>query len=101
LAVEAVGMRHVEGLSEFCSYQGKVIVAGIFTDRIPMLCSVCDPETTMIGTNSRIFSGDVLDDSTEIRRVDDHENHPLEQISSGFEALVQKQREIKILIAPE
>jgi (R,R)-butanediol dehydrogenase/meso-butanediol dehydrogenase/diacetyl reductase len=105
VAVEAVG---IEATLKDClssvRYQGKVIVAGIFTDRVPMhMLGFVTRETTMIGTNSRNFALAMSwVESTGIRpELMITKIIPLAEISSGFEALVQKTKEeIKILIAP-
>jgi (R,R)-butanediol dehydrogenase/meso-butanediol dehydrogenase/diacetyl reductase len=107
VAVEAVGIEATlkDCLSSVC-YQGKVIVAGIFTDRVPMhMLGFVTRETTMIGTNSRNFPLAMFwVESKGIRpELMISKIIPLEQISTGgFEALVQRTKEeIKILIAPE
>ena len=79
VAVEAVG---IEATLKDClasvRFQGKVIVQGIFTDRVPVhMLGFVTRETTMIGTNSsQSSSGDVLDRvQREPTRVDHHESH--------------------------
>jgi (R,R)-butanediol dehydrogenase/meso-butanediol dehydrogenase/diacetyl reductase len=105
VAVEAVG---VEASLKDClasvRYQGKVIVQGIFTDRVPVhMLGFVSRETTMIGTNSAnpplamswIESKGVRPELIITKII------PLEQISEGFEILTKKEKEeIKILVAP-
>jgi len=106
VAVEAVG---IEATLKDClasvRYQGKVIVQGIFTDRVPVhMLGFVTRETTMIGTNSANFSlamswieSRAIRPELIITKV-----IPLEQISpEGFEVLTRKEKEeIKILVAP-
>jgi (R,R)-butanediol dehydrogenase/meso-butanediol dehydrogenase/diacetyl reductase len=107
VAVEAVGIEATlkDCLASVC-YQGKVIVQGIFTDRVPVhMLGFVTRETTMIGTNfinpslamSWIESKGVQPELIITKVI------PLEQISAeGFEVLAQKTKEeIKILVAPE
>jgi len=106
VAVEAVG---IEATLKDClasvRFQGKVIVQGIFTDRVPIhMLGFVTRETTMIGTNSAnpalamswIESQGIRPELiiTKIIR--------LEQISAeGFEVLTKREKEeIKILVAP-
>ncbi|HYA94331.1 MAG TPA: zinc-binding dehydrogenase [Thermodesulfobacteriota bacterium] len=106
VAVEAVG---IEATLKDClasvRFQGKVIVQGIFTDRVPIhMLGFVTRETTMIGTNSAnpalamswIESKGIRPELiiTKIIR--------LEQISAeGFEVLTKREKEeIKILVAP-
>jgi len=106
VAVEAVG---IEATLKDClasvRFQGKVIVQGIFTDRVPVhMLGFVTRETTMIGTNSAnpalamswIESKGIRPELiiTKIIR--------LEQISAeGFEVLTKREKEeIKILVAP-
>jgi threonine dehydrogenase-like Zn-dependent dehydrogenase len=106
VAIEAVG---IESTLKDClasiRYKGKIIVQGIFTDRVQMhMLGFVTRETTMIGTNhvnfplalSWIASNGVQPESIITKIV------PLEQIAmNGFEALTQKTKEeIKILIKP-
>ncbi len=105
VAIEAVG---IEATLKDClasvRYQGKVIVQGIFTDRIPVhMLGFVTRETTMIGTNSAIpplamswIETKGIRPELIITKI-----LPLDQISEGFELLTQKNKEqIKILIAP-
>lgn len=106
VAVEAVG---IEASLKDClasvRYQGKVIVQGIFTDRVPVhMLGFVTRETTMIGTNSTnpplamswIESRGIRPELIITKVI------PLEQISAeGFEVLTRKEKEeIKILVAP-
>ena len=106
VAVEAVG---IEATLKDClasvRYRGKVLVQGIFTERIPVhMLGFVTRETTMIGANSVnpplalswIESQGVKPESMITKII------PLEQIStSGFEALIRKTKEeIKILVEP-
>ena len=106
VAVEAVG---IEATLKDClasvRYQGKVIVQGIFTDRVPVhMLGFVTRETTMIGTNSNNLSlamswieSKGIQPELIITKV-----IPLGQISDeGFEVLTRKYKEeIKILVAP-
>lgn len=104
IAIEAVG---IEATLKDCfasvRYQGKVIVEGIFTDRVPIhMLGFVARETTMIGTNSInphlamkwIESKGAKPESIITKII------PLEQISEeGFEVLTrEKKEEIKILV---
>jgi len=104
-AIEAVG---IEASLKDClasvRYQGKVIVQGIFTDRVPVhMLGFVTRETTMIGTNSIdlplamawIDAQGIRPESIITKVI------PLEQISTeGFECLTRKDKEeIKILVA--
>jgi (R,R)-butanediol dehydrogenase/meso-butanediol dehydrogenase/diacetyl reductase len=106
VAVEAVG---IEATLKDClasvRYQGKVVVQGIFTDRVPVhMLGFVTRETTMIGTNSAnpslamswIESKGIQPESIITKVI------PLEQIAAeGFEVLTRKDKgEIKILVAP-
>jgi (R,R)-butanediol dehydrogenase/meso-butanediol dehydrogenase/diacetyl reductase len=106
VAVEAVG---IEATLKDClasvRYQGKVIVQGIFTDRVPVhMLGFVTRETTMIGTNSAnpalamswIESKGIQPELIITKII------PLEQISAeGFEVLTKREKEeIKILVAP-
>ena len=105
VAIEAVG---IEATLKDClasvRYQGKVIVQGIFTDRVPVhMLGFVTRETTMIGTNS-------INPSLAMSWIETQGIRPemiitkilpLDRISEGFELLSQKTKEqIKILIAP-
>jgi (R,R)-butanediol dehydrogenase/meso-butanediol dehydrogenase/diacetyl reductase len=106
VAVEAVGIEASlkDCLTSVC-YQGKVIVQGIFTDRVPVhMLGFVTRETTMIGTNSvnpplamSWIESKGIQPELIITKV-----IPLEQISAeGFEVLTKKEKEeIKILVAP-
>ena len=106
VAIEAVG---IEATLKDClasvRYQGKVIVQGIFTDRVAVhMLGFVTRETTMIGTNS--INPVLAMTWIETKRIRPEliitKIIPLEQISEGFEALAQKTKEqIKILVAPE
>jgi (R,R)-butanediol dehydrogenase/meso-butanediol dehydrogenase/diacetyl reductase len=106
VAIEAVG---IEATLKDCltsvRHQGKVIVVGIFTDRVPMhMLGFVARETTMIGTNSInpqlamtwIESKGIKPESIISKII------PLERIASdGFEALTgETKEEIKILVEP-
>ena len=106
VAIEAVG---IEATLKDCltsvRHQGKVIVVGIFTDRVPIhMLGFVTRETTMIGTNSInpqlamtwIESKGIKPESIITRII------PLTQISSdGFEVLTRETKEeIKILVEP-
>jgi len=106
VAVEAVG---IEATLKDClasvRYQGKVIVQGIFTDRVPVhMLGFVTRETTMIGTNSAnlalamswIESKGIRPELIITKVI------PIEQISTeGFEVLTKKEKEeIKVLVAP-
>jgi (R,R)-butanediol dehydrogenase/meso-butanediol dehydrogenase/diacetyl reductase len=106
VAVEAVG---IEATLKDClasvRFQGKVIVQGIFTDRIPVhMLGFVTRETTMIGTNSDNLP--LAMSWTESKGIRPEriitKVIPLEQISAeGFEVLTRKEKEeIKILVAP-
>jgi threonine dehydrogenase-like Zn-dependent dehydrogenase len=85
-------------------YQGKVIVQGIFTDRIPVhMLGFVTRETSMIGTNSINASLAMSWIKTQGLRPEliITKILPLDQISEGFELLTKKTKEqIKILIEP-
>ena len=110
VAIEAVGLeatlKDCLASVRYHRYQGKVIVQGIFTERVPVhMLGFVTRETTMIGTNSInptlamswIASRGIQPELIITKVV------PLEQISAeGFESLAQKTKEeIKILVAPE
>ncbi len=106
VAIESVG---VEAALKDClasvRYQGKVIVQGIFTDRVPVhMLGFVTRETTMIGTNSInpglalswIKEKGVKPESIITKTI------PLEKITSeGFEPLTRTMKEdLKILVEP-
>ena len=106
MAIEAAG---IEATLKDClasvRYRGKVLVQGIFTERIPIhMLGFVTRETTMIGANSInpslamswIESKGVKPESIITKII------PLEQIATaGFELLTQKTKEeIKILVEP-
>jgi (R,R)-butanediol dehydrogenase/meso-butanediol dehydrogenase/diacetyl reductase len=106
VAVEAVG---IEATLKDClasvRFQGKVIVQGVFIDRVPVhMLGFVTRETTMIGTNSAnlplamswIESKGTRPELMITKVI------PLERISAeGFEVLARKEKEeIKILVAP-
>ncbi|MDI6755085.1 MAG: zinc-binding dehydrogenase [Thermodesulfobacteriota bacterium] len=106
VAIEAVG---IEATLKDClasvRHRGKVIVQGIFTDRVPIhMLGFVTRETTMMGMNSInpslamewIESKGIKPESIITRII------PLEQISTeGFEVLTgNNQEDIKILITP-
>jgi len=85
-------------------FQGKVIVQGIFTDRIPIhMLGFVTRETIMMGTNS-------VNPSLAMRWIEEKgvqpemmvtRTIPLEKISEAFEILTRKVKdEIKILVEP-
>jgi (R,R)-butanediol dehydrogenase/meso-butanediol dehydrogenase/diacetyl reductase len=106
VAVEAVG---IEATLKDCltsvRFKGKVIVQGIFTDRVPLhMLGFVTRETTMIGTNS-------INPSLALRWIEEKGVQPeaivtriipLDQIvAAGFEPLTAKTKaEIKILVEP-
>jgi (R,R)-butanediol dehydrogenase/meso-butanediol dehydrogenase/diacetyl reductase len=106
VAIEAVG---IEATLKDCltsaRFRGKVIVQGIFTDRVPIhMLGFVARETTMIGTNS-------INPSLALNWIE-HKGAqpeaiitrviPLEQIvNAGFEILTGKNKtDIKILVEP-
>ena len=105
VAVEAVG---IEATLKDClasvRYRGKVLVQGIFTERIPVhMLGFVTRETVMIGANcvnpelamSWIESRGIKPESIITKII------PLEKISEGFEALSRPTKEeIKILVQP-
>ena len=106
VAIESVG---IEATLKDClasvRYKGKVIVQGIFTDRVPVhMLGFVTRETTMIGTNSInpalamnwIESKGIRPESIITKII------PLEKIAAeGFEALTRPiKEEIKILVEP-
>jgi (R,R)-butanediol dehydrogenase/meso-butanediol dehydrogenase/diacetyl reductase len=104
-AFESVG---VEASLKDCltsvRFQGKVIVQGIFTDRVPIhMLGFVTRETIMMGTNSAnpslamswIETKGVKPEMMVTKTI------PLEKISEGFEVLTRKiKEEIKILVEP-
>jgi (R,R)-butanediol dehydrogenase/meso-butanediol dehydrogenase/diacetyl reductase len=105
VAFESVG---IEATLKDCltsvRFQGKVVVQGIFTDRVPIhMLGFVSRETTMIGVNSanpplalNWIETKGIQPERMVTRV-----LPLERISEGFEILTQKtKKEIKVLIEP-
>ncbi len=106
VAIEAVG---VEATLKDCltsvRFKGKVIVQGIFTERVPIhMLGFVTRETTMIGTNSinprlamKWIEGAGIRPEAIVTRI-----IPLAQIvPAGFEALIGRLKtEIKILVEP-
>jgi len=104
-AFESVG---VEASLKDCltsvRFQGKVIVQGIFTDRVPIhMLGFVTRETIMMGTNSAnpslamswIEKKGVKPEMMVTKII------PLDKISEGFEILTRKiKEEIKILVEP-
>jgi (R,R)-butanediol dehydrogenase/meso-butanediol dehydrogenase/diacetyl reductase len=106
VAIEAVG---VESALKDCltsvRFKGKVIVQGIFTERVPIhMLGFVTRETTMIGTNS-------INPSLAMKWIEDRAVQPeaivtriipLSQIvPAGFETLTGRfKTEIKILVEP-
>jgi threonine dehydrogenase-like Zn-dependent dehydrogenase len=105
VAFESVG---IEASLKDCltsvRFQGKVIVQGIFTDRVPIhMLGFVTRETIMMGTNSANPS--LAMDWIEKKGVKPEmmvtKTIPLENISEGFEILTRKiKTEIKILVEP-
>ncbi len=106
VAVEAVGIEaSLKDCMASVRFQGKVIVQGIFTERVPIhMLGFVTRETTMIGTNS-------INASTAMSWIEKKGTKPEAIITSiipldaivpkGFEALTQKSKEeIKVLVAP-
>jgi (R,R)-butanediol dehydrogenase/meso-butanediol dehydrogenase/diacetyl reductase len=105
VAFESVG---IEASLKDCltsvRFQGKVIVQGIFTDRVPIhMLGFVTRETIMMGTNSAnpslamnwIEKKGVKPEMMVTKTI------PLENISEGFEILTRKiKTEIKILVEP-
>jgi (R,R)-butanediol dehydrogenase/meso-butanediol dehydrogenase/diacetyl reductase len=103
VAVEAAG---IEATLKDClasvRYRGKVLVQGIFTERIPVhMLGFVTRETTMIGANSVnpplamswLESQGVKPESIITKII------PLETITEGFESLTRPmKKEIKILV---
>jgi len=106
VAIEAVGIAAtLKDCLASVRHQGKVIVQGIFTDRVPIhMLGFVTRETTMMGMNSInpslamswIESKGIAPEAIVTKII------PLEQISTeGFEVLTQKTKEeIKILVEP-
>jgi len=106
VAVEAVG---IEATLKDClasvRFQGKVIVQGVFVDRVPVhMLGFVTRETTMIGTNSvnLPLAMSWIESKGARPELIITKVIPLEQISAeGFEVLARKEKEeIKILVAP-
>ncbi len=105
VAFESVG---IEASLKDCltsvRFQGKVIVQGIFTDRVPIhMLGFVTKETIMIGTNSANPS--LAMDWIEKKGVKPErmvtKTIPLEKISEGFEGLTKPiKKDIKILVEP-
>jgi len=105
IAFESVG---IEASLKDCltsvRFQGKVIVQGIFTDRVPIhMLGFVTRETIMMGTNSAnpslamswIEKKGVKPEMMVTKTI------PLEKIAEGFEILTRKIKdEIKILVEP-
>ena len=105
VAVEAVG---IEATLKDClasvRYRGKVLVQGIFTERVPVhMLGFVTRETTMIGANSVnpalamswIQSKGIKPESIITKII------PLENVSEGFEVLSRPTKEeVKILVQP-
>jgi (R,R)-butanediol dehydrogenase/meso-butanediol dehydrogenase/diacetyl reductase len=105
VAVEAVG---IEATLKDClasvRYRGKVLVQGIFTERVPVhMLGFVTRETTMIGANSVnpalamswIQSKGIKPESIITKII------PLEKVSEGFEVLSRPTKEeVKILVQP-
>jgi (R,R)-butanediol dehydrogenase/meso-butanediol dehydrogenase/diacetyl reductase len=105
IAFESVGMEaSLKDCLTSVRTQGKVIVQGIFTDRVPIhMLGFVTRETIMMGTNSAnpslamswIEKKGVKPEMMVTKTI------PLEKISEGFEALIRKIKdEIKILVEP-
>lgn len=104
-AFESVG---IEATLKDClssvRFQGKVVVQGIFTDRVPIhMLGFVSRETTMIGVNSvnpRLALDWIEKKGIQPERMVTRVL-PLEKISEAFELLTQKAKnEVKILIEP-
>jgi (R,R)-butanediol dehydrogenase/meso-butanediol dehydrogenase/diacetyl reductase len=105
IAFESVGMEaSLKDCLTSVRTQGKVIVQGIFTDRVPIhMLGFVTRETIMMGTNSAnpslamswIEKKGVKPEMMVTKTI------PLEKISEGFEILTRKiKEEIKILVEP-
>jgi (R,R)-butanediol dehydrogenase/meso-butanediol dehydrogenase/diacetyl reductase len=106
VAVEAVGVG--ESLKDCLAstrYRGRVVVQGIFTDRVPVhMLGFVTREVTMIGTNSldldlalEWIDSKLIEPEAMVTRI-----IPLEEIqASGFDQLSNPAgREVKILVKP-
>lgn len=104
-AFESVG---VEASLKDCltsvRFQGKVIVQGIFTDRVPIhMLGFVTRETIMMGTNSAnpSLAMSWIEKKGAKPEMMVTKTIPLEKISEGFEILTRKiKEEIKILVEP-
>jgi len=104
-AFESVG---VEASLKDCltsvRFQGKVIVQGIFTDRVPIhMLGFVTRETIMMGTNSAnpSLAMSWIEEKGVKPEMMVTKTIPLERISEGFEVLTRKiKEEIKILVEP-
>jgi (R,R)-butanediol dehydrogenase/meso-butanediol dehydrogenase/diacetyl reductase len=103
VAIEAVGIETaLKDCLSSVRYQGKVIVQGIFTNRVPIhMLGFVTRETTMFGVNSInpqlamiwIDSKGIVPESIITKIV------PLDRISEGFDLLTGEiKEEIKILV---
>ena len=106
IAIEAVGLG--ESLKDCLAstrYRGRVIVHGIFTERVPIhMLGFVTQEVTMVGSNNIdleqalqwLYSGDIQLESVVSRII------PLDEIATnGFDALTTPgTQDIKILVAP-
>jgi threonine dehydrogenase-like Zn-dependent dehydrogenase len=85
-------------------FQGKVIVQGIFTDRVPIhMLGFVTREMNMIGTNSGnpTLAMSWIEKKGVKPEMMVTKIMPLDKISEGFEALTQPIKEdIKILVEP-
>jgi (R,R)-butanediol dehydrogenase/meso-butanediol dehydrogenase/diacetyl reductase len=104
-AFESVGVEASlkDCLTSVC-FQGKVIVQGIFTDRIPIhMLGFVTRETIMMGTNSvnpSLAMSWIEEKGVKPERMVTR-TLPLEKISEGFEILTRKVKDdIKILVEP-
>ncbi|MBW2061482.1 MAG: zinc-binding dehydrogenase [Deltaproteobacteria bacterium] len=106
VSVEAVG---IEASLKDClastRYRGKVIIQGIFTEKVPIhMLGFVTKEMTMIGTNS--INPALALEWIETKKIEPEEIVtsivPLDQIKEqGFEALAKdKEKNIKILVKP-
>ena len=106
IAIEAVGLG--ESLKDCLAstrYRGRVVVHGIFTERVPIhMLGFVTQEVTMVGSNNIdleqalqwLYSGDIQLESVVSRII------PLDEIATnGFDALTTPgTQDIKILVAP-
>jgi len=105
VAFESVG---IEASLKDCltsvRFQGKVIVQGIFTDRVPIhMLGFVTRETIMMGTNSAnpSLAMNWIEKEGAKPEMMVTKTIPLENISEGFEILTRKiKEEIKILVEP-